>query len=37
MEAGATKQEIMQTIRITQYIFGVGSAYTAANALKDVL
>jgi alkylhydroperoxidase/carboxymuconolactone decarboxylase family protein YurZ len=37
MEAGATKEEIMQTIRITQYIFGVGSVYTAANALKDVL
>lgn len=37
MEAGATKEEIMQTIRITQYIFGIGSVYTAANALKDVL
>ena len=36
MQAGATKEEVMQTIRITQYIFGVGSVYTASNALKDV-
>ncbi len=37
MEAGATKEEVMQAIRITQYIFGVGSVYTAAKALDDVL
>ncbi len=37
MQAGATKEEIMQAIRITQYIFGVGSVYTASEALKDVL
>ena len=36
MQAGATKEEVMQAIRITQYIFGVGSVYTASNALKDV-
>ncbi len=36
MQAGATKEEIMQAIRITQYIFGVGSVYTASNALKDI-
>lgn len=37
MQAGATKEEVMQAIRITQYIFGVGSVYTASEALKDVL
>ncbi|MDY9924687.1 carboxymuconolactone decarboxylase family protein [Methanosarcina sp.] len=37
MEAGATKEEIMEAIRIAQYIFGVGSVYTAARALNDVL
>ena len=36
MQAGVTKEEVMQAIRITQYIFGVGSVYTASNALKDV-
>jgi alkylhydroperoxidase/carboxymuconolactone decarboxylase family protein YurZ len=37
MQAGATKEEIMQAVRITHYIFGVGSVYTAASALKDIL
>lgn len=37
MQAGATKEEIMQAVRITQYIFGVGSVYTASEALKKVL
>lgn len=37
LEAGATKEEIMQAIRLTQYIFGVGSVYAAANALKEIL
>jgi len=37
MQEGATKEEVMQAIRITQYIFGVGSVYTAARALEDVL
>lgn len=37
MQAGATKEEIMQAIRITQYIFGVGSVYTASEALKGIL
>lgn len=37
MQEGATKEEVMQTIRITQYIFGVGSVYTASRALNDVL
>lgn len=37
MQAGATKEEVLETIRITQYIFGVGSVYTAARALDDIL
>lgn len=37
MEAGATKEEVMQAVKVTHYISGVGSVYVAANALKDVL
>lgn len=37
MQAGATKEEVMEAIRIAQYIFGVGSVYTAARALEDIL
>jgi alkylhydroperoxidase/carboxymuconolactone decarboxylase family protein YurZ len=37
MQAGATKEEVMQVIRITHYISGVGSVYTASRALKDIL
>jgi alkylhydroperoxidase/carboxymuconolactone decarboxylase family protein YurZ len=37
MEAGATKEEIMEAVRIANYIGGIGSVYTAANALRDIL
>lgn len=37
MEAGATKQEVAEALRVAQYVSGVGSVYTAAHALKDVL
>jgi len=37
LESGATKNEIMETLRIVNYICGVGSMYTAAIALKDIL
>ncbi len=37
MEAGATKDEIMQAVKVTHYICGAGSVYTAAAALKDIL
>ncbi len=37
MQAGATKEEVMEAIRVTQYISGAGSVYTAASALNDVL
>lgn len=36
MRAGATKQEIAEAMRVTQYISGVGSIYTAAQALKEL-
>jgi len=36
MKAGATKQEIMETLRVAQYISGVGSVHTAARAYKDL-
>jgi alkylhydroperoxidase/carboxymuconolactone decarboxylase family protein YurZ len=36
MKAGATKEEIVETLRVTQYISGVGSVYTAARALKEL-
>jgi alkylhydroperoxidase/carboxymuconolactone decarboxylase family protein YurZ len=36
MKAGATKEEIMETLRVAQYISGVGCVYTAAHALKDI-
>jgi alkylhydroperoxidase/carboxymuconolactone decarboxylase family protein YurZ len=37
MKAGATKDEIMETLRVAQYISGVGCVYTAAHAFKDIL
>src|SRR5512135_2443869 len=36
MKAGATKEEIMETVRVAQYISGAGSVYTAAHALTDL-
>ncbi len=36
MQAGATKEEIAEALRVTQYISGVGSVYTAAHALKEL-
>lgn len=37
LAAGATKEEILEAIRIANYIGGIGSVYTAANGLKDIL
>ena len=37
LEHGATKAEISETLRIAHYICGVGSMYTAARALQDVM
>ncbi len=36
MKAGATREEIVETLRVAQYIFGVGSVCTAARAFKDL-
>ena len=36
LAAGATKEEIAETLRVTQYINGVGSTYTAARALAEL-
>ena len=36
LAAGATKEEIAETLRVTQYISGVGSTYTAAEALVEL-
>ncbi|MFC1951596.1 carboxymuconolactone decarboxylase family protein [Chloroflexota bacterium] len=35
--AGATKDEIAETLRVTQYVSGVGSIYTASRALRDIV
>ena len=37
LEAGATRQEIAEALRVTHYISGAGSVYTAAHGLKDIL
>ena len=36
LAAGATKEEIVETLKITQYITGVGSTYTAGQALAEL-
>ena len=37
LKAGATKEEIAESLRVAQYICGVGCIYTAGAALKQVL
>ena len=36
LEAGATKEEIAEALRVAQYISGVGCIYTAGQALKEL-
>ena len=36
MEAGATKEEITEALRVAQYLSGVGCVYTAAQALGEL-
>ena len=36
LQAGATKQEIAETLRVVHYISGAGGVYTAAHALAEV-
>jgi alkylhydroperoxidase/carboxymuconolactone decarboxylase family protein YurZ len=35
-QAGATREEIMEALRVVQYVSGVGSVYTAALALREL-
>jgi alkylhydroperoxidase/carboxymuconolactone decarboxylase family protein YurZ len=37
MQAGATKQEIAEALRVAHFISGAGSTYTAARGLRDVV
>lgn len=37
IEAGATREEIAEALRVAQYICGVGCVYTAARALKGIV
>lgn len=36
MQAGATKEEIAEALRVAQYFSGVGSVYTASRALREL-
>ncbi len=36
MKAGATRDEIVEAIRVAQYVCGVGSVYVAARAFKEL-
>ena len=36
LKAGATKEEVMEAVRVAHYICGVGCVYTAAHAFKEV-
>ena len=37
IQAGASTQEIMEALRVTAFINGAGSMYTAAEGLREVL
>ena len=36
MKAGATKQEVAEALRVAIYVAGAGSAYTAAQAFREI-
>jgi alkylhydroperoxidase/carboxymuconolactone decarboxylase family protein YurZ len=36
LNSGATKEEIMEVVRVAQYICGVGCVYVSARAFKDI-
>ncbi|HVN23090.1 MAG TPA: carboxymuconolactone decarboxylase family protein, partial [Syntrophorhabdales bacterium] len=36
MQAGATREEVLEALRVANYISGVGSVYTAAKAFKEL-
>ncbi len=37
LQAGATKEEILEAVRVAWYLAGVGSVYTSVEALKEIL
>jgi alkylhydroperoxidase/carboxymuconolactone decarboxylase family protein YurZ len=37
MQAGATKEEVLETLRVVGFISGIGSVYAAVQALKQCL
>ena len=37
MQAGATKEEIAEALRVAQFVCGVGCIFTAARALNEVI
>jgi alkylhydroperoxidase/carboxymuconolactone decarboxylase family protein YurZ len=37
MEHGASKEEVLETLHVAHYISGVGSVYTAAAGLGEIL
>ena len=37
IRAGATKEEIAETVRVAYHLSGVGSVYTAAHGLKEIM
>ena len=37
LDCGADKEEILESIRVANFISGVGCVYTAAEALRDIL
>ena len=36
LKAGASKEEIVEAIRVTQYVSGVGAVYTAARGFAEI-
>jgi len=36
MQAGATRQEVTEALRVAHFISGVGAVYTAAQAFKEL-
>ena len=37
LQAGATRQEVLEALRVGEYLCGVGCLFTAAKALEGVL
>jgi alkylhydroperoxidase/carboxymuconolactone decarboxylase family protein YurZ len=37
MQAGATKEEVREAVRVAQYVCGASCVYVAAQALKEIL